>query len=104
MIVAMDVKLLVVMIINLVNQCRIIEIEKQFTHLLRKKKKMLEEVHYCKEIMKNTFQKGTHHVKKIEVDFQTADRCHKCDKLYGGKHIQVKDKVLLIKNVILSLG
>lgn len=68
-----------------------------------KKKKVLEEVHYCKEIMKNTFQKGTHHYKKIEVDFQTADRCHKCNKLYGGKHIRVKDKVLLIKNVILSL-
>ena len=39
MIVAMDVKLLVVMIINLVNQCRIIEIEKQFTHLLTNKQK-----------------------------------------------------------------
>lgn len=48
--------------------------------------------------------KRSHHDRKTENDFEIDDRCHTCDKLYGEKHIWVKDKVLHIKNVMLSLG
>ena len=73
LILAMDINLLVVIMINLVNQSKFIEIKKQFICLL---KKVLEDV-----------EKRSHHDRKTENDFEIDDRCHTCDKLYDEKHI-----------------
>ena len=80
LIVAMDINLLVVIMINLVNQCKFIEIKKQFICLL---KKVLKDV----EKKKKKMWKKSHHDRKTENDFEIDDRCHKCDKLYDEKHI-----------------
>ena len=80
LIVAMDINLLVVIMINLVNQCKFIEIKKQFICLL---KKVLKDV----EKKKKKMGKRSHHDRKTENDFEIDDRYHKCDKLYDEKHI-----------------
>ena len=82
LIVAMDINLLVVIMINLVNQCKFIEIKKQFICLL---KKVLKDVEKKKK--KKKMGKRSHHDRKTENDFEIDDRCHKCDKLYDEKHI-----------------
>ena len=81
LIVAMDINLLVVIMINLVNQCKFIEIKKQFICLL---KKVLKDVEKKK---KKKMGKRSHHDRKTENDFEIDDRYHKCDKLYDEKHI-----------------
>ena len=79
LIVAMDINLLVVIMINLVNQYKFIEIKKQFICLLKKVLKDVEK--------KKKMGKRSHHDRKTENDFEIDDRCHKCDKLYDEKHI-----------------
>ena len=81
LIVAMDINLLVVIMINLVNQCKFIEIKKQFICLL---KKVLKDVEKKKKKMGKRIK---HDSKKTENDFEIDDRYHKCDKLYDEKHI-----------------
>ena len=53
--------------------------------------KMLEEVKYCKNIMKKEFNKPLIMEKDDETDFQKADKCHICDKQYAEKDIRVHD-------------
>ena len=53
--------------------------------------KMLEEVKYCKNIMKKEFNKPLIMEKDDETDFQKADKCHICDKQYTEKGIKVRD-------------
>ena len=41
---------------------------------------MLEEVKYCKKVMKKYFNKPLRMTKDNEKEFQKADKCHKCEK------------------------
>ena len=52
---------------------------------------MLEEVKYCKKIMKTFFNKPLKMTKDDEEEFQKAKECHICDKKYTEKDIRVRD-------------
>ena len=52
---------------------------------------MLEEVKYCKKIMKKEFNKPLRMTKNDEEKFQKAEKCHICDKKYTDKDIRVRD-------------
>ena len=52
---------------------------------------MLEEVKYCKKVMKKEFNKPLRMTKDDEEKFQKAEKCHICDKKYTDKDIQVRD-------------
>ena len=53
--------------------------------------KMLEEVKYCKNIMKKEFNKPLKMTKDDEEEFQKAKECHICNKKYTDKDIRVRD-------------
>ena len=55
--------------------------------------KMLEEVNYCKKVMKKhkIFNKPLKMKRKDEDKFKKADSCHICDKKYNEKDIRVRD-------------
>ena len=53
--------------------------------------KMLEEVKYCKKVMKTFFNKPLKMTKDDEEEFKKAKECHICDKKYTEKDIQVRD-------------
>ena len=48
---------------------------------------MLEEVKYCKKIMKKEYNKPLRMTKDDEEEFQKAEECHICDKKYTDKDI-----------------
>ena len=50
--------------------------------------KMLEEVQWCRKMTKQHFHKPG---KKIQQDFEEADKCHICHKRYSEKNIRVGD-------------
>ena len=52
---------------------------------------MLEEVNWCKSIMKKHFNKPLKMTKENEIDFQKATKCHICDQQYSDKDIRVRD-------------
>ena len=52
---------------------------------------MLEEVKYCKKVMKKEFNKPMRMTKDDEEKFQKAEECHICDKKYTDKDIRVRD-------------
>ena len=52
---------------------------------------MLDEVKYCKKVMKDHFNKPLKMKRKDEKKFQEADSCHICDKKYSDKDIRVRD-------------
>ena len=52
---------------------------------------MLDEVKYCKKVMKKEFNKPLRMTKEDEEDFKKAEECHICDKKYTDKDIQVRD-------------
>ena len=52
---------------------------------------MLEEVKYCKKIMKKHFDKPLRMTKEDEEKFEKATTCHTCDKKYTEKDIRVRD-------------
>ena len=53
--------------------------------------KMLEEVKYCKKVMKTFFNKPLKMTKDNEDEFQKAKACHICDIEYTDKDIRVRD-------------
>ena len=53
--------------------------------------KMLEEVDYCKKIMKKEFNKPLKMTAKDEEKFQKVKECHICDKEYTEKDTRVRD-------------
>lgn len=53
--------------------------------------KMLEEVNYCKKIIKNNFNKPLKMTNEDEENFQKADKCYICGKKYVDKDIRVRD-------------
>ena len=52
---------------------------------------ILEEVKYCKRIMKKYFNKLLRMTEENEQEFKKATTCHICDKKYTEKDIQVRD-------------
>ena len=52
---------------------------------------MLEEVKYCKKIMKKEFNKPLRMIKEDEEEFQKANECHICNKKYTNEDIKVRD-------------
>ena len=52
---------------------------------------MLEEVDWCKSIIKKHFNKPLEMTEENEIDFQKATKCHICDQQYTDKDIRVKD-------------
>ena len=52
---------------------------------------MLEEVKYCKKIMKKEFNKPLRMTKEDEEKFQKANECHICNKKYTNEDIKVRD-------------
>ena len=52
---------------------------------------MLDEVKYCKRIIKKEFNKPLNMIKENEEEFQKADECHICNKKYTADDIRVRD-------------
>ena len=52
---------------------------------------MLEEVKYCKKVMKKHFNKPLRMTEENEQEFKKATTCHICDKKYTEKDIRVRD-------------
>ena len=52
---------------------------------------MLEEVKYCKKVMRKEFNKPLRMTKDDEEKFQKAEKCHICNKKYTNKDIRVRD-------------
>ena len=52
---------------------------------------MLDEVKYCKKVMKKEFNKPLKMTKEDKKKFQKAEECHICDKKYTDKDIRVRD-------------
>lgn len=53
--------------------------------------KMLEEVKYCKKVMKTYFDKPLKMTQDDENEFKKSKECHICDKEYTEKDIRVRD-------------
>ena len=52
---------------------------------------MLEEVNYCKKVMKKRFNKPLTMTEKDEETLKKANECHICEKKYMKKDIRVRD-------------
>ena len=52
---------------------------------------MLEEVKYCKKVMKKEFNKPLKMTKDDEEKFQKTNKCHICEKEYNKTDIRVRD-------------
>ena len=52
---------------------------------------MLEEVKYCKRIMKKEFNKPLRMTKEDEEEFQKANECHICNIKYTNEDVKVRD-------------
>ena len=52
---------------------------------------MLDEVKYCKKIVKQQFNKPLKMTKEDEEKFKTSDKCHICNKKYSDEDIRVRD-------------
>ena len=52
---------------------------------------MLEEVEYCKGVVKKRFNKPLKMTKNDELCFKLIDRCHICGKEYTDKDVRVGD-------------
>ena len=54
--------------------------------------KTLEEVNYCKKIMKKHFNKPLKMTDENETIFQKATKCHICEKPFSERNIKVRDR------------
>ena len=54
-------------------------------------KKMLEEVEYCKAVIKKHFNKPLVMTEVDEQNFKTMDGCHICGEMYTDKDVRVRD-------------
>ena len=52
---------------------------------------MLQEVEYCKKVMRDFFNKPLQMIEDDENDFKKANECHICNKKYTEKDIRVRD-------------
>ena len=53
--------------------------------------RMLEEVEYCKGIVKERFNKPLNMTENDKMCFKLMDKCHICDKEYTDKDVRVRD-------------
>ena len=53
--------------------------------------KMLEEVEYCKAVIKKNFNKPFVMTEVDEQNFKTMDGCHICGEKYTDKEVRVRD-------------
>ena len=53
--------------------------------------KMLEEVNYCKEVMRRNFNKPLKMTDNDELSFKLEQKCHICNNKYTDKDIRVRD-------------
>ena len=53
--------------------------------------KMLEDVKYCKTVIKKHFNKPLVMTEVDEQNFKTMDRCHICSEKYTDKDVRVRD-------------
>ena len=53
--------------------------------------KMLEEVKYCKAVVKKRFNKPLKITKNDELCLKLMDRCHICGKEYTDKDVRFRD-------------
>ena len=53
--------------------------------------RMLEEVEYCKGVVKKRFNKPLVMTENDEMCFKLMDKCHICDKEYTDKDVHVRD-------------
>ena len=53
--------------------------------------RMLEEVEYCKGVVKKRFNKPLKMTENDEMCFKQMDKCHICDKEYTDKDVRVRD-------------
>ena len=53
--------------------------------------KMLEEVEYCKAVVKKRFNKPLIMTKDDEMRLKLMDKCHICDKRYTNKDVRIRD-------------
>ena len=60
--------------------------------------KMLEEVNYCKNIMKKEFDKPLKMTDNDELSFTLEEKCHICNKKYTDK-----DVIFVIKNILTKI-
>ena len=59
---------------------------------------MLQEVDYCKKIIRLHFNKPLKMTKDDELDFKNATKCHICKKTYTKKDVRVRDHCHIIGN------
>ena len=52
---------------------------------------MLEEVEYCKDIVKKRFNKPLKMTENEELCFKLMDKCYICNKKYTDKDVRVRD-------------
>ena len=52
---------------------------------------MLEEVNYCKKVMKKHFNKPLRMTEEDEQEFQKAEQCHICQQKYNKTDVRVRD-------------
>ena len=74
--------------ISIPRMFNIIEVKMLFTNFW---KKILEEVRYCKSIIKYKFNKPLKMTNVDEEEFQKVDKCHICGISYNDKDIRVRD-------------
>ena len=84
----MDIRLSVVVMINIVKQFRYI---KEKMPSISSWKKILEEVEWCKKMKYKHFNEDMFLTKDDELNFNSADKYHICNKKYLEKDIRVRD-------------
>ena len=86
--VAMDIKSYVAIKVNIVNQFKCIRVKMPFTNSW---KRCVEEVEYCKGIVKKRLNKPLKMTENDELCFKLMDKCHICNKKCTDKDVRVRD-------------
>ena len=60
--------------------------------------RMLEEVEYCKGVVKKRFKKPLVMSENDELCFKLMDKCHICGVKYTDKDVRVRDHATLLEN------
>ena len=87
--VAMDIRLYVATMTNIVNT--LASIYRGENTVYKFMEKMLEEVKYCKTVIKKHFNKPLVMTEVDEQNFKTMDGCHICGEKYTDKDVRVRD-------------
>ena len=52
---------------------------------------MLDEVNYCKEVMRRNFNKPLKMTDNDELSFKLEQKCYICEEIYKDKDVRVRD-------------